>query len=252
MTTWLPTLAAAMARLTGLALTAPVLGSSLLPGRLRFMLAVVMAIAVTARTSEPLVLPAGAAAVAVLALELLVGVMVGLGGRLVVAGLELAGWHISQQLGFSLAESYDPTADESFDVSGRLLGLLAVVIFLGIGGHRTMIRAVIDSFGAVGPLAAMSAPVVNVLAAMLMASFALALKAAAPVLLALLLAGAALGLLQRTMPQVNILSVGLPIRAIIGLVVLAASLAVLTPLIGQATSEIFRHAELLTRGAGTL
>ena len=66
------------------------------------------------------------------------------------------------------------------------------------------------------------------------ASFALALKVAAPVLVAMLLATVAMGMLQKTMPQCNLLSTHLPIHTLVGLTVLAASLGVLLPLMQQA------------------
>jgi flagellar biosynthetic protein FliR len=77
--------------------------------------------------------------------------------------------------------------------------------------------------------------------AMLAMSFVLALKVAAPVLAAILIATAAAGLIQKTMPQLNILTVGLPVRAMLGLAVLAASLAMLAPLLESALGILTRQ-----------
>ena len=53
----------------------------------------------------------------------------------------------------------------------------------------------------------------------------LALKVAAPVLIAMLLATVAMGFLHRAMPASHILSTGLPVRAMVGLLVMALGLA---------------------------
>ena len=81
---------------------------------------------------------------------------------------------------------------------------------------------------------------------MLGASFVLALKVAAPVLIAMLVAMVALGMLHRTMPQCNLLSMGLPVRAMLGLLVVACSLGVLAPLVEAATARLSRNIQMLT------
>ncbi|MCK4602241.1 MAG: flagellar biosynthetic protein FliR, partial [Phycisphaerae bacterium] len=112
---------------------------------------------------------------------------------------------------------------------------LAIVIFLAIGGHRVLIAAVLKTFDTV-PVMSLSAggAILKMIVALLGTSFALALKVAAPAIVALLLATVAMGLLQKTMPQFNLFSTGLPIRALLGLLALAAALAYLPALLGAA------------------
>jgi len=64
----------------------------------------------------------------------------------------------------------------------------------------------------------------------------LAMKVAAPVLVAMMLSSMAMGLIQRTMPQFNILSAGFQIRVMVASIVLAVSVASMVPLMEQAWS----------------
>jgi len=89
----------------------------------------------------------------------------------------------------------------------------------------------------------------DMVVAMLAASFVLALKLAAPVLVAMLLATVALGLLHRTLPQLNLLSIGLPVRVLVGLVLVAASLAAVGPLVDVAVTQLGRNIQALTAAA---
>jgi len=153
----------------------------------------------------------------------IVGLAIGYVARLMFVGVEIGAFHISQQMGLSLAEVYG--GEERADPMRPLLHLLALVIFLSVGGHRMMLSAVVRSFDTLPPLALTRADVLDVVAGLLGASFMLALKVAAPVLLAMLLAGVLLGLLQRTAPTLSILSVGLPVRVLLGLLLVASMLA---------------------------
>jgi len=110
--------------------------------------------------------------------------------------------------------------------------ILVVVIFLGIGGHRMLVASVLKTFQVV-PLAgfAPGQAMLDMAVSLLGASFVLALKVAAPVLVALLGATAAMAMIQRTVPQCNLLSVGFPVRVLLGLLVLALSLGAVGELI---------------------
>jgi len=242
-TTYLPTLILAIARIAGIFIVAPVFGSSVIPARLRGFMSVVIALAVVGRLSGPAELPQHWLELAILlGSEVAIGATIGFTAAVVLAGVELGAVHIGQQMGVALAEVFNPQAGEGSGLMRRALGLLAVVIFLAIGGHRALIAATLRTFDTVPPGGfAGGQAVLNMVVAVLAASFTLALKVAAPVLVALLLATVALGLLQKTIPQCNILSIGLGVRAMLGLVVLAAALAAIAQPIEAAWEFVLRQ-----------
>jgi len=233
MTIWLPTLVLVVARLAGLFLVAPGFSHSAVPIRLRYFLSVATALAVLGRIAQPVALPTNwLDAVGGVACEAAVGAAIGYAARLVLAGVQLGALQIGQQMGVALGAVLDPTSGEPSGVVRRMFQILAVVIFLAIGGHRMLVASVLKTFQVV-PLAgfAPGEAMLDMAVALLGASFVLALKVAAPVLVALLGATVAMAMIQRTVPQCNILSVGFPMRVLLGLLVLALSLGALGELI---------------------
>ena len=225
------------ARLIGMLLTAPVLSHEAFPVRLRLLAAIVIALPVAAQMT-PVATPAAAGAfIASMVLELLIGLAVGYAVGLVFAGLEMAAGYVGQQLGVGLIEALNPTMDESPGTVGRLMSLLAIVIFFGIGGHRLLIGGLLETFYA-APVASIASAqsLLEVVAGLLAGSMALALKVASPVLVAMLLATAALAIVQRNMISFNILSVGFPVYTMLGLVCLAGAVAVAGPLMESAVN----------------
>ncbi len=233
---WIVTLLLVVARVGGIMLIAPIVSESVVPVKVRVVLSVAIGLAVMGRLVQPMTLPLDLLGLALAgAGELAVGAAIGYAARLLFVGVELGAMHVSQQMGVGLAEVYDEQADDSSGAVRRLFMMLSLVLFLAIGGHRQLIAAVMRTFDTL-PLGGFVAgqTLLGVLLVLLDACFALALKVAAPVLIALLLATVALGLLQRTVPQMHVFSTGFPIRAMLGLVVLAGSLAVLSPVLESA------------------
>ncbi len=237
---WIPTLLAIALRLVGMFMLAPVFSHSVVPVKLRIPLALVMALAITARMSAPATLPAsGSAMAATLAIELMIGLSVGYAARLIFTAVQLGAFHVGQQMGLSLGETFNPFAAELGGPVRSVFVMLSLAIFLLIGGHRALIGSLVSSFDILPPISGGTAQsLLTMVVGLLGASFALALKVAAPVLVAMLLATVAMGMLQKTMPQCNLLSTHLPIRTLVGLVVLAASLGVLLPLMQQAVDVL--------------
>ncbi len=230
---WVPTLMLVIFRVAGLFLTAPMLGSPTIPPVVKAMIAIVVALAVTARLAAPVALPATwPALVMAVGREMLVGATLGYAASLLFVGIDVAGRNISQQMGIGLAEVFNPQTADSTDLVSTMLNLVALAIYLCIGGHRMLIEGLLGTFQTVPLMGfAVGADVLEIMLSLLTAAFVLGIKVAAPVLVTLMLASVAMGLIQRTMPQFNILSAGFQIRAMVSLLILAVSVAALVPLI---------------------
>ncbi len=235
MTTWTLALLPAAARAIGLLMVAPVFSHKVVPIRMRVFLGLVMGLAVAARAGASMS-PSGPVELAlILAMEVLVGVAIGYAAQLVFVGVQIGALHVGRQMGIDLGGAFDPSNSDASSPVVRLFGMLMIVIFISIGGCEDMISAMMRSFQ-VAPPATLAAPtqLLNSVVMLLTVSFDVALRVAAPVLVAMLLATAAMGMLQRAVPQCNILSTGLPIRAMLGLIVLAVALAALAPVVTTA------------------
>ncbi|MBS3734459.1 MAG: flagellar biosynthetic protein FliR [Phycisphaerae bacterium] len=254
LTIWLPTLMLVLARVAGLCVVAPVLSHAAVPIRLRYAVSVVIALAVvgTGRwVGPPAAMPTSWLPLAgLIAVEAAIGAVIGFAARLVFVGIELGAFHAGTQMGLTLAEIYAPAGGPAPGVTRRLFVLTAIVVFLAIGGHRELLGGVVRSFRTVPPATfAIDRNVLTMIVALLGASFTLALKVAAPVLAAMLLATVALGLLQRSIRQCNLLSTGLPIRALLGLAVMTLALAALPDLVEQAWTLTARELPAALSGA---
>lgn len=217
-----------LARISGLIATAPVIGIPSVPMQVRALFALALTLLITpAQLSREVATPDTAIDYALtLAGELLVGFLLGLGMQFFFSGIQLAGQLISQTSGLTLADVFNPDLNDSIPLFSQMLHTFAIAVFVTLGGHRLLIAGLLGTFETV-PLGDLSEiPAVSQLLVSLTAeSFALSLKIAAPCVTALLLATLVMGLISRTLPQLNILSFGFGVNALVTLGTLAVSLS---------------------------
>lgn len=215
-----------LTRVSGLVMTAPLFGSTEVPVRIRALLALALALMVTpVQSATPVAMPANLILYALgLGGELLIGLILGLGIMMLLAGVQVAGQVISQMSGMSLADVFNPGFDTEVPVIANLLHLVTLAVFVIIGGHRMLMAALLDTYSAM-PVghAALPNSLDKLVATLLSESFSLAVRGAAPAMIALLLATVVLGLVSRTLPQLNILAIGFGLNAAVTFLVLAVS-----------------------------
>jgi flagellar biosynthetic protein FliR len=157
--------------------------------------------------------------------DLVIGLTLGFGVVILFSGLEVAGHTIGQVSGLMIAEVFDPTTGNNTSVFSRLLFLTALAVFVCIGGHRTVMAAMLDTFAAIPPGGAVDAGSLSATLVTLVAqSFLLGLRAAAPILVAVVLANVVLGLIGRTLPQLNVLVLGFGVNSLLTLAMLSFTL----------------------------
>jgi flagellar biosynthetic protein FliR len=152
--------------------------------------------------------------------EALVGLTFGLLAQAVFVAVEFGGQLISAQMGYSVAEQFDPEMGQ-VPIIATFQGMIALVLFFTFDAHHIFIRAMVESYSLV-PAGqwAMTQGLIRFLVETITGAFGLAIRLAAPVAVALLLAGVALGILARTFPQMNIFMISFPLNIGIGLLVL--------------------------------
>ncbi len=222
----LPVFALVLFRLTGLAIAAPLYSGRAIPVRIRAAMVMVLA-AMLFPIIAPTVPSEVSLSVALIGgiTELIVGAAIGLSVTILLMGAEVAGEMVSQQAGISLGDVINPFFEQQSSIIGQLYAVVLTWVFLLGGGHRAMMAALLDTFEVIPILSYEPGDsIVLLLIEMLTAAFILGVRLAAPVLIALFLSGTALGFLSRTMPQLNILSVGFTLRALLTLGVAALTL----------------------------
>lgn len=223
----LPVFALVAARLGGLLMFQPVLGALSIPMNIRVLLVLGLAVLVTPVVGLPAEAPDTPLGVLLaMALEVLLGGVIGLVGFTCFMGLQWGAQLIGQECGLAFGQIVDPTSEEEETVVGVFYIQVAVVLYLVVGGHRALVSACLDTFASIPLLS--SGPGVGPGLDLLLKALALggqvALRIAAPTMLALFLANAAMGFVSRTMPQLNVLAVGFSIKSLLAFLLMAVSL----------------------------
>lgn len=223
----LPVFAAVAGRIGGLVMFQPVLGALIIPIHVRAVFVLGLAFLATplahVTRGIPDSLPGLALAVGG---EVLLGVFLGLIVRSCFLGLEFAGMLLAQESGLAFGQIADPTSGQEQSVLSMVYIQVATVVFLIVGGHRELIRATLDTFIHV-PL--LSAPtwinsIGDVLFGALKAGLEIGVRIAAPTIITLFLVNVALGFIARTVPQINVATVGFAMKGMIAFVLMAISL----------------------------
>lgn len=217
-----------LVRTSGLVLAGPPFGGSEIPAQVRVLLALMLAVLlIPGQLDTPLTPPTTLAGyIPAIGGELFVGFLIGSGVVLLFSGVQLAGQIIGQMSGMTLADLYSPGFDASVPLFSQLLYLVALAIFLLAGGHRLAMAGFLDTFAAIPPGSmGMTPSLAEMAATLLVQSFSLGIRIAAPATAALLLASLVLGIISRTLPQLNVMALGFGLNALTTFGILSASLA---------------------------
>ena len=178
--------------------------------------------------------------------EAMAGVLIGATAQMVLTGFQLGGEAMSGTGGMQLGDAIDPTTAASTPTTARLVGLMTAAIFLIIGGHRMLVGTLVESFDAIpAGQFAVGPSVVDAVVTQLTAGMSAGIRIAAPVIAALLLSNLVTGLISRTLPQINVLAVGLPLNALALLLVLAFSIATIGAVFIDEWGEALQRLRLL-------
>lgn len=213
-----------LTRVSGIFLASPFFGSMNIPRYFRVGLSFFMTLVLFPVLEE---LPLGSIPQTVIGygisvlLELFVGWLIGFVAYVTLAAIHMAGKIMDMQVGFSMINVMDPTSGQQIPLIGSFLYNLSIIVFLVTNGHHVIISALVESFTTVPILGAQ----VNVSLAEMMVQFTNSIfltgvRIALPVTFAILLTNVSLGILARTMPQLNIFVVGIPLQIAIGVFVL--------------------------------
>ena len=216
-----------LTRVSGLVITAPIYGAPEIPARVRALFAVALAVLITPTQWDVPVQDPGTTVnyLVFMASELLIGLSLGLGIMIVFSGIYLAGQMIGRIGGMMLADVFDPSSETSIPMFSRLMLLVTLAVFVLIGGHRMLMAGLLDTFQTIPPgSGAVPTSMAHTFVLLLAQSFALAIRAAAPVVTSLLLSTLVMGLISRTLPQLNILAVGFGMNSMLAFGMLGLTL----------------------------
>jgi flagellar biosynthetic protein FliR len=157
--------------------------------------------------------------------EILLGLSIGFSVKFIFAGVQLAGQLAGYQMGLAIADVLDPSESQQIPLLAQFNNMVALLIFLSLNAHYWFIRALALSFRIVPPLSAhFGGSVMEQLIQLGGNLFVIAIQVGAPVIAVLLVTSAAFGLIARTVPQMNVFIVAMPLKIGVGLIFVGFSL----------------------------
>ena len=159
--------------------------------------------------------------------EAIIGIIIGFFLTVIFAAFTTAGQFFSLQMGFAASAAFDPLAEVENPIIGQFLHLIAMLVFLVIGGFRELfLGGFWRSVQTISVVALVEGrdPIISMMAAGLPRLFMDAIVISLPMLGTLFLVSLTTGLISKAAPQINILSEGFPIAIMVGYVLLFAAM----------------------------
>jgi flagellar biosynthetic protein FliR len=215
-----------LGRVSPLFVLAPLFSAKQIPGQVKGIVGVALAIGLTGIAMHGQSIPTQPLQVAgLMVVNILVGLLFAYAIAALMWAVQTAGGFADIVSGFSFGATVDPVNGNPGGTFAELYGLIGVMLFIAIGGDAWMLRGIARTFTLI-PLT--KAPQLGSLANAAEMSFSSiftsALEVAAPVIMALLITDVAFGMVSRVVPQMNVLSVAFPLKVGVSLVVVAATL----------------------------
>ena len=200
-------------RMGGLFFTAPVFSSSSLLNPVRMILVLIISLLTI---TDPNILWL----IVSVAKEILIGICIGGMTSLLFSGLQLGGYLVDYQIGFSMVSVIDPSTNSNVSFTGQIYNILGTLIYLGIYGHHIFLMFILTTFIKI---------------------FVIAIQITAPVFIALMITNVIMGILARLVPQMNIMVIGFPVKITIGVLMLIASMQLFYIAYEKIVFEYFRQ-----------
>jgi len=242
-----------MTRVGPLIFFMPVTGSNAVPAQVKILFTLMTALVlVPVIPISPQALPATAIGFVIfIGCEVLFGATLAVFTRLIFAAVETAGQMVGIQMGMGMSGVMDPQYGTQTSLVGYFWNIVAILIFLGINGHHIFFTTLVASYSwlAPGKLLLTEATYKGIMegAAHM---FVLAVKIMAPASAVLIFSNVAMGIIAKTVPQIPILIVAMPINIALGFVFVGLSLGYFLPLMISNFNMLGRLLPQLARGMG--
>ncbi len=246
----LPVFGLTLCRSAGIMIAAPVFSSASLPMRVKAAFAVLITALMypIAMSHNPTLPQSAFQYVPVIMTELGLGLILGLVAGLVLASLNIAGAMIAQQAGLAMARVAAPDSRISSTAVSVFFGMFGLLLFLSVDGHHWFIESLAISFRDV-PIgkAHWNAGATDAISGGFSRMFLLALRIAAPVMGVMFMLNVLLGLIAKTVPEMNILMIGYPIKIAVGLSAMVMTFPFVWPVLSVAFRDLRIQMTLLAR-----
>jgi flagellar biosynthesis protein FliR len=206
-------------RITTFMVTAPLFSGRQLPVQYKIGISVVLSILCFGMVKEPIDTLPQATLVLLILKEFLVGIVLGMVATIFLYAVQWAGAIMDLLIGFSMASLFDPTFGTNTQLTGRFQNILAILVLLATNAHHLLIQGILASFDWITVQAMVPAIMDGRLSTFLLQivgqMFMIGFMMAAPIIGTLFVVDVALGIIAKTVPQMNLFAVFPPIKILI-------------------------------------
>jgi flagellar biosynthetic protein FliR len=181
--------------------------------------------------------------------EVFVGWTIGLGAYIAFSIMALAGQFIDYQIGFSMVNVFDPLSQIQFTITGTLYYYLLLLITLVTNAHYYLFKAIALSYKLI-PLGSVSLSIslYNSFISFFNEFIVIALQIASPIFFVMLITNVVLGILARTVPQLNMFVIGFPLKILLGLAVIFITLNLFPTISEVVIDKMMNYVDILIKG----
>ena len=237
-------------RVMALLSTAPVIGDALVPVPVRALLSVVLAFLMLPLTKGAVAAdPYSLAGVVLMVEQAVIGGVIGLALQLTMAVVNMLGFLVSSQVGFSMAQMNDPVNGQQSDVISALLGLVAILVFFAVDGHLVLAGVLGQSFRAWPVGAGYGGLLLETVALNVGWVFSAAILLALPIVFSTMVVQIGFGFLNRVAPSLNLFSLGFSLVTLFGLMMLVQVVRFIPEHYVQMTNQVLEMLQQQMRAA---
>ncbi|SES01255.1 flagellar biosynthetic protein FliR [Vreelandella subterranea] len=219
---WLVAFIWPFARITAFMAASPLWGHSSVPNQAKISLAAVVAVVIAPvlppMPEVPLMSWAGAG---IMVEQILIGIAIGLVMHIVFAVVQAAGEFIGLQMGLAFASFFDAASGTNIMVLSRILYMVTLLMFLALNGHLMVLETLVMSFQSLPiGIGTFNPNAFELMARYAGTIFASGMLLALPLVGSLLTINLALGILNRSAPQLTVFNIGFPTSLTVGLLLM--------------------------------
>jgi flagellar biosynthetic protein FliR len=247
-------------RVTGVFIVSPIFGRQNLPVYYKIGFSFFVALIVTSSVAIVVPPPAaggdgiggGAVAYAYLAFrEFVVGASIGFIPYLMFSAIYVAGQLIDMKIGFSMVNVLDPVSNMQIPITSNFYFIICMLIFVSVNAHHMVILSICRSYDfiSLGSLN-VDGELITTLFRLFADVFIVGFRIAAPIVFTVLLSDVALGIISKAMPQINVFMVGLPLKILVGLVIMIVTMPAMMVMFGELFKNVGAETFNFMRGLG--
>ncbi|WP_408601850.1 flagellar biosynthetic protein FliR [Pseudomonas sp. PLMAX] len=234
-------------RITAFLVAAPLMGHAAIPVKVKLGLGVALTIFIAPLLPPlPQVPVFSMAGLGLLVEQLLIGIAIGFCMRMVFSVVQAAGEYIGMQMGLGFATSYSADIGTNSVIISKFLYQITLLMFLAFSGHLVVLEIVLNTFTSLPIGGVEIQPSVWKLIALYAGTiFSSGLLLSLPLLGALLMMNLAMGILNRSAPQLTVFSIGFPLTLTVGLILMMVMMTSFAPFLERLFSGGFQFIQTL-------